>query len=346
MAGLAVAVAFAALVRPSDSLWLVLPLGLAWLAMRDWRRLATGGAIVVGQIVGWAPWVIESFFRFGGPFNRLYIASDMVGGTHLYPDLAMVQLYVKLWSTGTMGALSLDVPLRLRGGAATVSTAHLAGIGPVALLWWLAAAVAVAVGVLGVVRARRTAADVIPFLMPLFVGLTVAFPYLFMMRYGQLRFLLPAVGLLMLPVAYGVLQLGTLRLPRQRLLGPVLATALVLGLAGVQMTTALGNRAGLIRGQVAYTALIDRLRELGVSEPCAVAGDGRFNVAYQLGCDGLGSRPGVEEPEAIRPVRDRGQQVAVVLRAAPPAGTFLDGWQVVKVPLPGRGSWSVYLSPA
>lgn len=345
--GLAAAVALAALVRPSDSLWLALPLGLAWLALRDWRRPGIFVAVAAGQVVGWAPWIIESLYLFGGPFERLHLSSAMLGGTHLYPDLGMVELYGKLWSSGTMGAVALDVPVPLRGGAATVATVHLPGIGYFDLLWWLAAAFVFATGGYGAVRARRTAEGMAPFLMPLVVGVCLSFPYLFMMRYGQLRFVLPAIGLLMLPVAYGVLQVGMLRLPRARVLAPALAVVLAAGLAGVQMITATNSRAGLASSDAAYTAVIERLRELGVTERCAVAGDGRFNVAYQLGCDALGSKPGSAEPEAITAARGRGQVVAIILRKAPEPGTFLDGWRPFDAPIAGQsGIWSIFLSPA
>lgn len=345
--GLAAAVALAALVRPSDSLWLVLPLGLTWLALRDWRRPGIFVAVAAGQVIGWAPWIIESLYLFGGPFERLHLSSAMLGGTHLYPDLNMAELYVKLWSSGSMGAVALDVPVPLRGGAATVATVHLPGLGYFDLLWWLAVAFVFATGVYGAVRARRAGEGAAPFLMPLVVGVCLSFPYLFMMRYGQLRFVLPAIGLLMLPVAYGVLQVGLLRLPRARLLAPALAVALAVGLAGVQMITATKNRAGLASSDAAYTAVIERLRELGVTERCAVAGDGRFNVAYQLGCAALGSKPGSAEPAAITAARGEGQVIAVILRKSPEPGTFLDGWRPFDAPIAGQsGIWSIFLSPA
>ncbi|WP_155369895.1 hypothetical protein [Catellatospora vulcania] len=345
--GLAAAVALAALVRPSDSLWLVLPLGLAWLALRDWRRPGILVAVAAGQVAGWAPWIIESLYLFGGPFQRLHLSSAMLGGTHLYPDLAMAGLYVKLWNSGSVGAVSLDVPVPLRGGAATVATVQLPGASYLDLLWWAAAAFALAVGALGAVRARRTAEGATPFLAPLVVGLCVAFPYLFMMRYGQLRFVLPVIGLLVLPVAYGVLEVGMLRLPRARLAAPVLAVAIALGLAGVQLLAAVNNRTGMTSRTVSYTAVVERLRELGVTGDCAVAGEGRFHIAYELGCDALGSAPNNTEPAALVSARGRGQLVAVVLRTPPRPGTFLEGWRPFVAPIPGQsGTWSIYLSPA
>lgn len=351
LTGLTVAVAFAALVRPSDSLWLVLPLVLAWLGLPAWRRPAIGGAMVVGQVVGWAPWLVESFFRFGGPFTRLDLSSASLGGTHLYPDLAMVRLYVRLWSTGNPMAVSLNVPPEYRGGSATLATVHLAPIGAVAVVWWIAVACLAAVGVLGAAvlssRSEENSRSLV--LIPLVVGVSVAFPYLFMMRYGQLRFLLPAVGLLAFPIAMGLLRLGALRRHPLRVLGPGLAVALALGLVVVQMTTARPYRHSVAISDASFSSVIRTLRDVGVSGPCAIVGDGPMNVSYQTGCAHLGrlGQPGIEEPATVASARARGETVAIVLRVAPPAGTFMDRWRPVNADVPGqRRSWFVYLAPA
>ncbi|GAA3752831.1 hypothetical protein GCM10022225_41840 [Plantactinospora mayteni] len=347
--GLAAAVAIAALVRPSDSLWLVMPLFLAWLGLVAWRRRAVFGALVLGQVVGWAPWIIESIFRFGGPFNRLDLSSASLGGTHLYPDLGMVRLYVRLWNTGNPRPLSLNVPVEFRGGAQTLATVQLAPGGTLAVIWWIALVCAIVAGVLGAIAARRSNAGGIPVvLMPLVVGLSVAFPYLFMMRYGQLRFLLPAIGLLAVPVAAGVIQVGMVRRPSLRVLAPGLAAVLVLALVGVQMVATRPYRTSVATADAAFSALIRLLGQADVSGPCAMAGDGSFNVAYQVGCDHIGriNRPGAEEPAPVAAARGRGETVVIALRDAPPAGTFMDRWRLVTADIPGqRGSWFVYLPP-
>jgi len=353
LVGLAVSVAFAALVRPSDSLWLVLPLGLAWLGLAAWRRIATFGAIAVGQIVGWAPWIIESLFRFGGPFERLHLSSGSLGGTHLYLDFAMVRLYVRLWSTGNPAAVALNVPQEFRGGSATLAEVRIAPITTVAVLWWIALACVLVAGVLGAVLLfRRSAEDRRPVvLIPLVVGLSVAFPYLFMMRYGQLRFLLPAIGLLALPVAAGLLQLGRLRVSPLRALGPGLAVAVALGLIGVQVAAAGTYRTSVSNSDALYSSLIDQLRKSGVSGSCGIAGDGSYNVAYQTRCNHLGriNRAASVEPESLASARGRGESVAVALRRAPQPGSFLDQWRLITVEhrTPGRPpAWFVYLPPA
>jgi hypothetical protein len=362
--GLTVAVAFAALVRPSDSLWLVLPLGLIWLALSAWRRLATVVAIVVGQIVGWAPWVIESFFRFGGPFSRLHLSAASLGGTHVYPDLALVRVYTRLWSSGDAQPVSLNVPVKLRGGAATLATVHLQPISVLATVWWIAIACAVVLAIFGAVLARRGTDDIGRLiLVPVFVGLCVGFPYLFMMRYAQLRFLLPAVGLLSLPIAYGVLRLAMLRphalgahsvgassprAPWLRALGPGLAVALLLLLVVIQVDTAGQYSSRVSASHRYYSAVVDRLRQVGVSGPCAVGGDGSFTIAYQAGCDSLNSisHPTSVEPPKIAAAVDQGKTVAIVLKTAPKTGTFLDQWRLVTVTFPGQtGTGHIYLAP-
>jgi hypothetical protein len=346
--GLAAAVALAALVRPSDSLWLVAPLGLVWLALYVWRRRAIVVAIVVGQIIGWAPWVIESFARFGGPLSRLRLSAASLGGTHVYPDLSLVRVYVRLWSSGDVAAVSLNVPPKLRGGAATIATHHLSAISVVATIWWAAAAGAIILAILGVVLARWDTEGIGRLvLIPLLVGLSVGFPYLFMMRYAQLRFLLPAVGLLALPIAYGVLQLGSLRIPPLRALGPTLAVALVLALIGIQMANAPQYSSPVSRSNAFYSSIVQQLRDEGISGPCAVGGDGSFSVAYQVGCHSLNAiRPASVEPASVTSARSRGESVAIVLKTAPRAGTFLDQWRSILVQIPGSTKHGhVYLAP-
>ncbi|HEX4812223.1 MAG TPA: hypothetical protein VFV66_05670, partial [Nonomuraea sp.] len=57
--GLAASVAAVALLRPPDSLWLVLPLAAA-LAWPGWRRRRAGLALLTGLCAGWADWVVEA----------------------------------------------------------------------------------------------------------------------------------------------------------------------------------------------------------------------------------------------------------------------------------------------
>ncbi|MEQ4300392.1 hypothetical protein ABNF97_03185 [Plantactinospora sp. B6F1] len=349
LVGLVAAIAIAALVRPSDSVWLVMPLFLAWLGLAAWRRRAVFGALVLGQVVGWAPWIIESIFRFEGPLNRLNLSSASLGGTHLYPNLGMVRLYVRLWNTGDPRPVSLNVPVEFRGGSPTLATVHLAPAGTLAMIWWIAVVCAILAGVLGAILTRRRHQGGLPVvLMPLLVGLSVVFPYLFMMRYGQLRFLLPAIGLLALPVAAGLIQLGRLPGPSRRVFAPGLAVVLALALVGVQAVATRPYRASVANADAAFSALIRLIRQAEVSQPCAMAGDGSFNVAYQVGCDHIGrlNRPGAEEPARVASARGRGETVVIALREAPPAGTFMDGWRLVTGDVPGqRAPWFVYLPP-
>src|SRR5262249_15131816 len=80
LAGLTVCGAIAALVRPGDALYLAVVLGIAILAVRQWRRLALLAAVVIGFGAGAADWVIEAYLRFGGPLHRLHEAGAEQGG--------------------------------------------------------------------------------------------------------------------------------------------------------------------------------------------------------------------------------------------------------------------------
>ena len=210
-------------------------------------------------------------------------------------------------------------------GAATEAAAHLPPIAASGFLWWAAAFLALAAGAVGTWQARQPR-DKFVFLMPLVVGLSVGVPYVFMMRYAQLRFLLPSVGLLVIALAVGLLAIGGVRRPLPRAVGPLVAAAIVLSLVGVQVLHARTFRSGLMRSDRAESAVVTALKAAGVTGPCAIAGDSALNIAYQVGCDVLGpiSPSAPNPPGTITTAQARGDQVAVVLRQAASAGGFLD----------------------
>lgn len=334
-AGLAAALAFTTLVRPSDAVWLVLPLAVAWLGLAAWRSWQVATAIGAGCAAGWAPWIVEAFGRFGGPLARYAAAKHAVGGG-LHLDLATVELYVRMWSTATMDCfLTASYPCKPP-----------APVGLEMLLWGMAAAGLVAAGAVAAVL-RRRGTEV---LLPLAAGASLAFSYLFILENGSLRFLVPATALLALPAAHGVLLLGQLRIgPRPvRALAAALAAALVAGHVAVNHTT-LGEFAPEVSEfRAGDTVLAQRLDELGVAPPCLLIGSSAHTVGYRLGCSSLGRprRYPAQAPGAVARARQDAAAVVVVLRSEePPAGSFLAQWRSVRLDGPGGRDWFAYLPP-
>jgi hypothetical protein len=76
----AAAAGFVALVRPTDSVLVMAPLFALALVVTRLRSLEVLGAVAIGELVCWLPWVIEGDLRFGGSVVRLRAAAT--SGTH------------------------------------------------------------------------------------------------------------------------------------------------------------------------------------------------------------------------------------------------------------------------
>jgi hypothetical protein len=332
LVALAATIGATALLRPSDSLWLVAPLGLAWLGLSRWRHPAVGIAIGGGLLAGWAPWLVEAAARFGGPWARFASAGDAVEGGDLRLNLQTVELYLRLWSAVKLECYAGPTACALTGPVAWTT-----------VLWWFGVAAVVLVGVVAAARAGRAAEVVIP----VAVGVSLAFSYFFLVRYGALRFLMPAGAILALPAAEGVLAFGRLRPLPARAVGAVLATAALMVHFGVNLATAgqLGEASN--RARTHYPVLVQRSRELGITPPCLVFGDSTYTLAYELGCETRRRLRGdpAEEPAWVAAKQADGTKVAALLRSKRD-WSFLAQWRAVPVDVPGRRDWIIYLPRA
>jgi hypothetical protein len=339
-AALAVSVAFTALVRPTDSLWLVAPLAVGWLALRRWRRPAVAAGLAGGLFAGWAPWIIEAFLRFGGPIERLRAANDAVGGG-LHLDLTTVKLYVRMLDAGRMGCIS-------GGGTPCEMTGP---VGPGVIAWLLVGAALIAFGVI-----RSPGGDRLTAIVPIAVAASLAFSYLFLLRYGYLRFLLPAGGLAAVAVARGLVALAATRGPAPaarhrrpviRRLGIAAAAALLLAHVVTQAATLHRVAPGFAASRASYAALIHGLQHTGIRTPCLLVGHSATTVAYPLSCGSERGGAGylAREPVSSAEARAGGRLVAVISREDPPADSYLRRWRLVLVPVPHRLPWRVYLPP-
>lgn len=328
-AGLAVSVAAVALLRPPDSVWLVLPLALA-LARPGWRCRRAGIALMAGLVVGWADWIVEAYVRFGGPAARWH-AAGAANETGLHVSLLD---HVR----------ALDGPLLCRPPA---------DCGPVVTAWllWLIAVPALAL--LGLYAARRHdrapttrhRAHPVTVLHPggprvpggvpglagcvlaAVCGLAMAVPYAFLVGYAAPRFLLPAYALLALPVAHAVWSPG-----RRPVLAGLVAAGVVAQVVLQGITLDKVVTGGLARrgadGRVARALLA-----MDVRPPCLVYGERAVMIAYRMGCHGYPvlSWP-AEPPSQVRGAPAAGTRVVAVDRGGQTPAPFLRPWEAAGMP--------------
>ncbi|MGW2405619.1 hypothetical protein ACWCXK_13945 [Streptomyces sp. NPDC001739] len=133
--GLAAAVALVALMRPTDAVWLAVPLFLAGLVVPTWRRSTVLLALPAGLVLGCAEWIIEAYVSYGGLAARLRQAAEIQGGLGWHPSFA-------------------DHARALQGKT-LCRPCHLAWDHPVAAAWWCALPLAVLGAVWAAVRARE-----------------------------------------------------------------------------------------------------------------------------------------------------------------------------------------------
>ena len=134
-AGLAAAVAVAALMRPTDAVWLAVPLFAAALCVPAWRRPAVLLALPAGLALGCAEWVAEAYLSYGGLLARLRQAGRIQGGLGWH--------------------LSFDDHARALQGKTLCRPCHLAWDHPVTAVWWFVLPLAVIGAVWAALRVRE-----------------------------------------------------------------------------------------------------------------------------------------------------------------------------------------------
>lgn len=321
--GVLVAFGLATLVRPPDALAAAAPLLVAAVLVRRWRRRWPVVAVGAGLLIGWGAWFGEAVARFGGPLERLR-------------DGAV--------STGTGLVNSLPANLDTVDGPRLLcrQASDCAGIDPLAAAWWVLLPVLVAAGLAVAARTRWFG----PGALATAAAVAFAAPYLLLLDYTSPRFLLPAYGLLAIPVAGLLVWLTGLGDRRAR----TAITAVVVGAgllhAGVQQDV-LGTVTGRMENTYGrYAQLADFLREeQGVRPPCLVWGAGSVPLSYPLKCRSQrapnGNAPREGDP-AIAAALARGDTVLVRVRADEEPPPSMAGWR--RIELPGNGRYVGYLS--
>ncbi|MFI9240609.1 hypothetical protein [Streptomyces sp. NPDC053079] len=322
LAGLLLAVAFTALMRPGDALALVLPLAAAALCVRAWRRPAVLLALVAGTVLGGAEWVIEAYVRYGGLAARLHRAEEIQGG----------------WG----GHLALDDHVRALEGRSLCRPCDVPWRHPVTAAWWFALPVLTAGGLVAAARVCRLTVVALPVL----VAGCLAVPYM-LLDYAAPRFLLPAYALLALPVGLCMTAAASRARgsgeARMRALGAVALALALLAHFAVQYTVLQRMVARSAHTRDAVGRVIAELRRQGVRPPCVVSGEEAVRIAYRAGCSSrqTSGHDGSITPEQL--LRTAGRMpVAVVLGEGRAVPSYARGWRVK--PLPWQGL-RVALSP-
>ncbi|MFG2647764.1 hypothetical protein [Streptomyces sp. NPDC048436] len=258
--GVGASVGLMAWMRPTDAVWVSLPLFAVLVCVRRWWRPRLLAALSVGLASGAVAWVVEAYAGFGGLSARLADASRIQGG--LGWNIAVLDQLRSLRGQTLCRPCSSSLP------------------GPEVIAWWFALPLLAALGLVVAVRARRTART----LLPLACATTASIPYLFMIGYAAPRFLLPFYALLAIPVADALTHLVTSARGAWR---PVVVTSMALALVGhlaVQYAVLEGAVDRSTAGRQAWARTASELHRIGVRPPCVLTGEEALPIAFYAGC--------------------------------------------------------------
>ncbi|MFF5516649.1 hypothetical protein [Streptomyces coeruleorubidus] len=303
--GIAAGAALMAWMRPTDAVWVTVPLLVLTLVRRHWRLLL---ALAAGLAAGAVEWVIEAYLGHGGLGQRLSDASRIQGGLG--------------WQ------IAVDDQLRSLGGRALCRPCTVPMPNPVVTVWWFVLPVLAGLGLVVAARARRVGRT----LIPLACAATAALPYLFMIGYAAPRFLQPAYALLAIPVADALWHL--VRTPGGKW-RPVAAALVALGLAGhlaVQIAVLEGAVSRNTESRRDWDRTAGELHRLGVRPPCLLTGHEAIPVGYYTGCSS-GATAGHNENTTVADILRTADRLPVA-HIAPAGGTpprYARTWPVHRI---------------
>jgi len=313
LAALAAAVAFAALMRPADAVFLAIPLlAIAavrivrhYLAQRSVDRCAGSLvlAIAVGLAIGLGDWIVESYLYFTDPVVRLQAAGRVTGGTRFDPVTSL-----RILSGGRASSLA--------GYPGITGWSH-----PGLLPWWLAFAILAAVGVYAAARTTGW----LPALVPVLCALSIYILYSLPVR-DNARYLIPVWALLAIPAADGIAWLVGHTRKQARVAAVAAAAVFLLIEFGTQHTLLTTQSTALQTAASANTHAAQALQQLGVHAPCVVTTLKRPSfapvsepAAYHLGCAFQGTMGKV--------TLSRNRQVVVLVQGPARPGDFAMDWR-------------------
>lgn len=316
--GLGASAALLAWMRPTDAVWVTLPLLVLLVCVRRWRRPRLLAALVAGLGSGAVGWVAEAYVSFGGLGARLADASLIQGGLG--------------WNIAVLDQL------RGLGGQTLCRPCDSPVPSPELIAWWFALPVLAALGLAVAVRGRRTART----LLPLACATTAAVPYLFMIGYAAPRFLLPFYALLALPVADALLHLVTTARQTWR---PVAATVAALVFAGhlaMQYVVLEDTVARSTAGRQEWARTAAELHRLGIRPPCVLNGHEALPIAFYAGCSSAqtqGHNASTTRADLLRTARRTPTATLTAVRERPPE--YARDW-----PSHRFGDLRIHLGPA
>jgi hypothetical protein len=320
VAYLGVALGFTALMRPSDSMFLLAALLGSVLVIRGIparRRIVVMASMSAGWALGLAEWVIEAFVRFGSPVARFQAASaENAGGLH--------------WSLGDQ-MRTLAGPILCRAGC------HASA--PVAdRLWWFALLPLVVIGLIAARRDRVTTVH----LVAIAAALAIAAEYAVAVNYAAPRFLEPTYALLALPVAEGAVWAAGRLAPSWRPIA-IGTVALVLG-AQVALQSSVVAKVNDTTGAISARdeAIADTLNAAGVRGHCSISGIDDAPIAFLAGCTDT-----PRSPDAVIGDREGSSQaMAVISNHKPDADDYYARWPEYEIRgADVRDGWRVWILP-
>ena len=320
---LALSLAFVALMRPGDALWLVLPLLGAVAVARRRRRVALV-AVVAGPAAGAAEWAAEAYARFGDPLERLQTSSRTEGGLGWHPEGVRMELH----------ALNDRLLCRPCGGAAW----HV----PPMSVWWPLIPALAAAGLVLAARGGRLRLVALPTVC----GAVLGASYLLLVGYAAPRFLIPAYALLAIPVAELLRAAATLGQGRWRLATAGVVAALLAVQAGGQQVVL----ARMVRGQQSarmdYVAISDELHGLGVRAPCTLSGEQAPPLAFYAGCRSMQIAGNDASTDVTRLLDATNTTRLAVVEHLGTRPHYAEGWPDHAFTTPTGRHWRIYLPPA
>lgn len=322
LAGAVIAFAVLSLTRPTDAVFVSVPVLVAAVAVRRWRRLAPVAAVLGGLLAGGGIWLVESWVRFGGPFSRLDGMREIT---------AAGDQPVALHWVGDLRAYAAGSPL------------------PAALVVAGFLATATAVTVL-VVRRRWTVTPSPVWALPVVAALTAALPYYLLLSFTSSRYLLLAYGLATPALAAAVVAITRARCGRTGRLAGCVVAGLVVAFAAVQMPMARHEMALVSATRLQQRGYATRLGSLGVAPPCVLSGSYAPQLAYALGCGAEDIKSAVADHATERSANQRDLRTAreqharlAVVRSTGWRPPWLAGW--TRVRLSPRADAYAYLPP-
>ena len=254
---LGVAVAFTALMRPADAVFVLGPLLLFGLAVPAWRSWPVLLAVPAGLTAGLGEWVIEAYRYFGGLQARLRGTRSASGGTGLH----------------------LLNGLRVMNGRTSWTYPGILG-------WWAVFILLAMLGVWAISRSRGWPHALVPVVCAASIYLLYSFPNLVSARY-----LLPTYLLLAIPVADGIAWLSAGALRSRRAAGITVAAVFIAAELASQHLV-LVQEIGARNAELDSTAQVSsELSHLGILRTCIITTDSNqpfapsaMPAAFHLGC--------------------------------------------------------------